>query len=141
VAAEAKALRGVRVLVVDDDVDNRDMLVFVLEHAGVTVDTADTVADAFSAIGRQAPHVVITDIRLPGGESGYDLLRQLHELPAVSGSRIPIIALTGLDADDDAPGPAGPAFDLRLTKPADFDAVLAAIAHVLDGRARKNATE
>ena len=126
---DARPLRGLRVLVVDDDVDIRDMLALVLEEAGLVVDAAGSVVDAVAAIGRAAPHLVITDIGLPGGESGVDLLRRLRSVSATRG--IPVIALTGTDMVDDGEHPAKYGFDVRLTKPADLDNLLAAIGRAL----------
>jgi len=115
--------------VVEDDADIRDLLAIVLEDAGLVVDAAGSVVHAIEVIARAVPHLVITDIGLPGGESGIDLLRRLRSLSATRA--IPVIALTGTDTDDNGEHPAAHAFDVRLTKPADIDELLAAIGRAL----------
>ncbi len=116
-------------LVVDDDADNCDVMAAMLEHAGASVVTAQSVADALSAFANETPHVFISDISLPG-ENGFSLLRKVRALPPSRGGNVPAIALTGYthleEIDDDVHG-----FQAQLTKPIDFDQLLAAISRAV----------
>src|ERR1700685_2172983 len=101
-AMQCTALRGKRVLVVDDDNDNREVLTVILELNGAVVASADSAAEAVKAFEAHPPHLIISDIGLPD-EDGFTLLRRLRSLPAGQGQRVPAIAVTGYDqADADA---------------------------------------
>jgi CheY-like chemotaxis protein len=126
---DSSALRGIRVLVVDDDADNCEVLAAMLEHCGAHVVTAQSAAEALSAFEIQVPHVLVSDIGLPG-EDGFALLRRVRALAPSRGGNVPAIALTGYShferVDDDAHG-----FQAQLTKPIDGDQMLAVISRVL----------
>src|SRR6202035_783486 len=72
---ERPELRGTRVLVVDDDADNREMLAMILEYSGALVATADSAAEAMCVLERERSQVLISDIGLPD-EDGFSLLRR-----------------------------------------------------------------
>ena len=75
-ARDEPALAGIRVLVVDDDRDIREVLQFVLERQGAVVTVAASAAEALAALERSMPDVLLSDIAMPG-ETGYDLMRQI----------------------------------------------------------------
>jgi CheY-like chemotaxis protein len=85
-------LTGVRVLVVDDDDDSRDILDAVLCYRGALVSSADSVREALAAVHRVGPDIIICDIAMPG-ESGYDLVRAIRRDAGLR--HIPVIAATG----------------------------------------------
>jgi CheY-like chemotaxis protein len=129
-AQDGEPLRGVRVLVVDDDVDNREMAAITLEHCGARVTTAGSVAEALLAVEKERPDVLISDIGLPD-EDGYSLLRKIRALPGSRGASLPAIALTGRGRDEDREQRARvDGFQEHLTKPVTVDGMLAAIARV-----------
>jgi CheY-like chemotaxis protein len=80
-----------RVLVIDDNTMNVDLVGFVLEGAGFTVSSARDATEALASIGPFAPDLILMDIQLPGMD-GLALTRQLKADPATS--HIPIIAFT-----------------------------------------------
>jgi CheY-like chemotaxis protein len=129
-ALETVDLRGTRVLVVDDDADNCEMLATVLTHCGALVATADCVAEALVAFERERPHVVISDIGLPD-EDGFTLLRKLRGLLQTHGIRVPAIALTGYASPEDRRQVDREGFQAHLTKPVELDVMLATVARVL----------
>jgi CheY-like chemotaxis protein len=132
-------LHGVRILVVDDDADQRDMLAVVLVHEGAVVRPAGSVEEAMHEVLREPPHVIVTDVRL-NGETGFDLLRGLRALPAdPAGGRVPVVALTGF-GDDEGPRDPDHTFDARLRKPVDFDELLHILAGLLGGGRSGDAT-
>jgi|SRR5580692_11196606 CheY-like chemotaxis protein len=126
---DSSDLRGIRVLVVDDDADNCEVLAAMLEHNGAHVVTAQSAAEAFSAFEKEVPHVLVSDIGLPG-EDGFALLRRVRALPSSRGGTVPAIALTGYShlepVDGDVQG-----FQAHLTKPIDMDKMLAAVSRVV----------
>jgi CheY-like chemotaxis protein len=126
-------LHGVRVLVVDDDADNCEVLAAVLELSGARVVTAQSAADALLSFEKEIPHVLISDIGLPG-EDGLALLRQVRARSPSQGGNVPAIALTGYTHLEKGAEPAH-GFHARLTKPVDFDQVIAAVARALESRA------
>jgi CheY-like chemotaxis protein len=124
-------LRGARVLVVDDDADNREMLASVLTHSGALVATAESAAEALSVFERERPHVLISDIGLPD-EDGCALLRKLRALPIASS--VPAIALSGYGDPEDCAEASLAGFQAHLTKPVELPIVLATVARMLGSR-------
>jgi CheY-like chemotaxis protein len=127
---DSARLRGARILVVDDDADQREMLMAVLEHGGVVVTTANSVAEALTLVEREPPDVVISDVGMPG-EDGLSLVTKLRARPSVSGKDVPAIALTGYDAPQDREQVLKAGFQAHLTKPVSLDELLATLAGVV----------
>jgi signal transduction histidine kinase len=121
-------LRGVRVLVIDDDSDTRQVLRLMLEHAGASVGLASSVAEAHEAFRQTRPDVLLCDIGL-GSDDGYSLLRALRALPRELGGGVPAIALTGYAKPEDRARALVAGFDLHVAKPgpADLPAVIAGL--------------
>jgi CheY-like chemotaxis protein len=90
---DVQPLEGVRVLVVEDDDDTREMMSCLLEESGALVTSAGCVAEAFAVFVGQKPNVVVSDIGLPG-KSGYDLVSRIRSLPPQLGRDTPIIAVS-----------------------------------------------
>jgi len=116
-------LRDVRVLVVEDDDESRDATTALLEVCGARATAVASVADALSAVGREAPDVIVADIAMPV-EDGFDLIRRLRD-----GSRrvIPMVALTAFASRDDESRILAAGFDAYLSKPIDGTELVAAV--------------
>lgn len=91
-------LRGVSVLVVEDDEDTQSMLRTILETEGAAVTTASTAAEGLQSFLSLQPDVVVCDLGLPGAD-GYALLRQIRGLPGILGGTTAAVALTGYAAE------------------------------------------
>ena len=95
ISSEVSAkLKGMSILLVEDDKDSRDMLEMVLSIYGVKVESAESVREAVEKLRALRPDVLVSDIGLPG-EDGYDLIRKVRALPPHEGGEVPAIALTG----------------------------------------------
>jgi CheY-like chemotaxis protein/anti-sigma regulatory factor (Ser/Thr protein kinase) len=126
----AHTLDGLRVLVVDDEPDARELLRTVLGTAGATVTAAASVAEARAHLLSSRPDVLIADIAMPG-EDGYALIRGIRQDEHASGqSRLPAVALSAYAREEDRARSLGAGFDVHLTKPLDYGALLQAIADV-----------
>lgn len=110
------SLAGVRVLVVDDELDAREVLRGVLEAAGATVLTANGAEDAMSTIRRERPDVLISDIGMPGRD-GYHLLRVIRTLPVEEGGRTPAIAVTAFARVEDRTRALLAGYQVHIAKP------------------------
>jgi signal transduction histidine kinase/ActR/RegA family two-component response regulator len=123
-------LTGMRVLVVDDEADARELLVAALTHSGATVASATSCEEALALLavaGSDRPHVIVSDIGMPR-EDGYELIRRLRSLPREQGGRIPAVALTGYANAEDRDRARAAGYQEHVTKPMDPYAVIAAIA-------------
>ncbi len=127
-------LRGVSVLVVDDDPDTREALEVVLRHAGARVRTAGSVPEALRASIESAIDVVVTDLAMPDRD-GYALLEALRGDEAAAGRHVPIIALTAAATPEDRQRVDSAGFALHLTKPVEPVEMLKAVAMATSGRA------
>jgi len=116
---------GVRVLVVDDDVDFLESLEVALRGRGAVVKTATSVQSALTALETWAPDVLISDLGMPD-EDGYALIRSVR----AGGSTVPAIALTAYAADHDRERSLAAGYQRHVGKPADPTAILEAIADV-----------
>ena len=88
-----------RVLVVDDEADIRELITVVLESHGMSVKAVASAAAALEALEPFQPDVLVCDIRMPGG-SGYDLMRQIRDLEAKAGGHLPATAITAYQDED-----------------------------------------
>jgi PAS domain S-box-containing protein len=121
-AGDAPARGGARpprrVLVVDDSTDAADSLAMVLQMEGHEVRTVYEGAAVLEAAGAFRPDVVLLDIALPGGLTGYDLAPRVRKLPGLENALL--VAVTGYGQEDDKRRAEEAGFDAHLTKPADL---------------------
>ena len=118
-------LRGVRVLVVEDDAEEREFLVALLDAAGADVRSASSAPEALATLAWWRPGVLVSDIGLPGGD-GYDLMEAVRALPETA--RVPAAAVTGHAAPEDRRRAMRAGFQAHLAKPVDPDRLLHVIA-------------
>jgi PAS domain S-box-containing protein len=125
------ALGGVRVLLVDDDADTREMLGMVLRQAGAEVAEAAGAEDAVAAFSCDTPDVVLSDIGLPDTD-GYGLMRRLRALGPRSAPATIAVALTGWARSEDRAAALEAGFQAHVVKPIDplqLVALLARLVH------------
>jgi len=94
-----QSLDGLRVLVVDDEADAREFITAVLESRGISVTAVASAAAALEALEQFPPDVLVSDIRMPGG-NGYSLIQQIRALEAKQGVHIPAAAITAYLSED-----------------------------------------
>jgi signal transduction histidine kinase/CheY-like chemotaxis protein len=110
------SLDGVRVLVVDDEKDTRDVLTAVLEQHGAAVATAGSVDEAMMRLAGETPNVVLGDIGMPG-EDGYSLMRRIRGLPPERGGTVPAAALTAYARGEDRMQALLAGYQVHVPKP------------------------
>jgi PAS domain S-box-containing protein len=123
-------LEGIRVLVVDDDADARDLLGMVLTQARADVVTVASSREALALLEEAPPDVIVSDIGLPE-ENGYDLIRRVRALAAKNGGEIPAIALTGHARTEDQGRALAAGYQVHVAKPVEPAALISAIASVV----------
>jgi signal transduction histidine kinase/response regulator RpfG family c-di-GMP phosphodiesterase len=109
-------LSGLRVLIIDDEPDAREMVARVLTLAGAKVIQAESVVEALQAFGKHRPELIISDIAMPD-QDGYDLIRQIRELPPSEGGHVPAIALTAYAREEDRARAMAAGFGMHVAKP------------------------
>jgi CheY-like chemotaxis protein len=122
-------LKGLKVLVVDDEADARDLLKRVLEDCGAQVECADGAQAAVEAVAAHRPHVLVSDIGMPGTD-GYELLRQVRMLGAGQGGNVPAIALTAFARSEDRVRALRAGFAVHVAKPVEPSEIIATVASV-----------
>jgi PAS domain S-box-containing protein len=125
----AVRLDGLRVLVVDDDMDTLTLLVTVLRASGAETLAATSAPSALETFVAATPDVLVSDIGLPG-QDGFSLLEAIRGLPAAAGGRVPAIALTAYARAADRDQALRTGFDLHMPKPLDPEQLVAAIANL-----------
>ncbi len=119
-----RSIQGLRVLVVDDEPDARDLLAVLLSRVGGQVETAESVAEALVVLEGFQPDVLVSDIGMPD-EDGYSFIRRVRANETLK--RLPAIALTAFTRAEDRARAHAAGFDLHLGKPVDPDLLIAAI--------------
>jgi signal transduction histidine kinase/ActR/RegA family two-component response regulator len=113
---DEKLLRGMHVLVVDDEDDARALLDATLTQYGAHVTTASNAAEALATIERDPPDVLLSDIAMPE-EDGHALIRQLRGRPPSQGGNIPAVAVSAYASVDDGLAAEEAGFQAFVTKP------------------------
>jgi CheY-like chemotaxis protein/two-component sensor histidine kinase len=108
-------LAGVRVLVVDDDRDTRELLTEALGESGARVTSADSARRALEVLIADGADVLVSDIGMPE-EDGLSLMRRIRSLPGDRG-RIPAIALTAYARAEDRLQAINAGYQMHMTKP------------------------
>jgi signal transduction histidine kinase/ActR/RegA family two-component response regulator len=128
------SLEGLRILVVDDEADARELLIQILKESGVEVVGVASADEAIRVLTEQASRldVLVSDIGMPN-EDGYTLLRRVRSLPPESGGRIPAVALTAYARTEDRRAALLAGFQCHVAKPVELAELIAVIAN-LTGR-------
>jgi len=114
--AEPPRLDAVRVLIVDDEADARELVSTVLQSQGAEVAIASSVSEALAQLAAFQPQVLVSDIGMPR-EDGYSLMRQVRSLPLEQGGRIPAVALTAYARAEDRRRALMVGFQSHVAKP------------------------
>jgi CheY-like chemotaxis protein len=109
--------QGLRVLVVDEDGETRELVANALRRVGAQVRTAASAVEAMADVDRHPPSVIVSDLEL-AGEDGYPFIRRLRALDPEHGGTIPAAALTAKGQPDDARRALEAGFQRHLAKPA-----------------------
>jgi PAS domain S-box-containing protein len=130
------SLDGLKVLVVDDEADTRELIGEVLKECGSEVIITRSAAEAFAAIEQHKPDILISDLGMPD-EDGYSLIEKIRALPSERGGDIPAAALTAYARAEDRMRVLRSGFQFHLPKPVD-SAELVTVVASLAGRAYKS---
>ncbi|MFN2510913.1 MAG: PAS domain S-box protein [Pyrinomonadaceae bacterium] len=128
-------LDNLKVLVVDDEADTRQVLLAMLGQCGAEVITADSTATALLLLEQMKPDVLVSDIGMPV-EDGYELIRKVRALPEERGGGIPAVALTAYARPEDRLRTLRAGYQMHIPKPVEIAELVAILANVA-GRYRK----
>ncbi len=121
------SLQGLRILVVDNNIDSCDLMTMMLQPYGVEVQVAFFVQQALEIFVQWQPDVLVSEIALPK-EDGYALIRQVRTLTTARGKEALAIAVTAYATEQTRQRALSAGFDLWFTKPLNFDEFLAVLA-------------
>jgi PAS domain S-box-containing protein len=122
-------LDGLRILVVDDELDTRELLKQGLEYCGAVVRVASCATEAIDEIMTNVPDILISDVGMPDID-GYDLIRQVRGLPLEKGGKVAAIALTAYTRIEDRLHALRAGYDMHVPKPVELAELVAVAASV-----------
>jgi signal transduction histidine kinase/ActR/RegA family two-component response regulator len=129
-------LDGLRVLLVEDEADARDLLVMMLEQYGAKVTAASSAAEALKAMESAAPDVLVSDIAMPVID-GYALIRRIRSLESERGTPIPAVALTAYARGEDRQSALEAGYQVHVPKPVEPEDLASVLAKLTKGRASR----
>ncbi|HKB71509.1 MAG TPA: response regulator, partial [Thermoanaerobaculia bacterium] len=127
--AEPPDLSGLRVLVVDDEPDAREVVGEILKSANAAVFGFGSADEALAGLEETAPDLIVSDIAMPGGD-GYEFLREVRRRERETGGRAPAIALTAYVRREDRSRALAEGFDRHVSKPIEPENFLAVVAEL-----------
>ena len=122
-------LENLRVLVVDDEADTREILMAILVKCGADVESAESVSEALKRLEEGNFNVLVSDIGMPE-EDGYELIRKVRELPKERGRRLPAVALTAYARAEDRVRVLRSGYQIHVSKPVEPTELIAVIANI-----------
>src|SRR6266436_5491821 len=125
-----RILDGVKILVVDDDPDTRDLVTTILTRCGSEVRSSESAADALLTFQEWHPDLLVSDIGMPQVD-GYGLIRKLRKLKSKRAKQIPALALTAYATDEDRTLALSAGFQMHLAKPIEPESLVSSIAAAL----------
>ena len=133
VSDEDKQLNGVKILLVEDDPDSREVLHLLLEQSGAEVDSTNSAQNAMNLLRESngnLPDVLISDLAMPN-EDGYSLIERVRKLTAESGGEIPALALSAFASNDNKDKAYSAGFQKYHTKPFEPDLIIQDILQIV----------
>ena len=124
------SLAGIKILVVDDDYNSKEVLALILKEEDAEVKAVATATEALSIIEQYRPQILLSDIAMPD-LNGYELIRQIRELPV--GKNLGAIALSGYASKEDYHNSLAAGFDRHLNKPLDVNTLLEVVSQLANG--------
>lgn len=124
-----RALEGISIVVVDDEIDARDLLETILSAASAQVYTACNSREALELVKSKKPDLLISDIGMPG-EDGYALIHRVRELSPGEGGTLPAVALTAFVRGEDRRRAIREGFQMHIAKPVEAEELIAAAANL-----------
>jgi CheY-like chemotaxis protein len=122
-------IAALKILVLDDEADARELLRTVFEQCGGVVTTASSATEALRLIEAVKPDVIVSDIGMPG-EDGYSFIKRLRSSPHAAGARIPAVALTAYARAEDRTRALVEGFNSHTAKPVDPHELLVVVANL-----------
>lgn len=126
-------LASVRVLIVDDEPDGRDLIIAALSECGADVVGAGSAAEALARLSSEHFDVLVSDIGMPG-EDGYALISKLRARPAEAHGRLPAVALTAFARGEDRTRALAAGFDVHVAKPVEPAELVLILARLVERR-------
>jgi signal transduction histidine kinase/ActR/RegA family two-component response regulator len=131
ITRDAPSIKGLHVLLVDDDQDNLQLLSLTLAECGADVQTARSVAEAFEVLQWYQPDVLVSDLAMPG-EDGFSLIEKIRMLETVSGHTIPAVALTAYARVEDRTRALSAGFNMFVPKPVESSELINALSNLIE---------
>ncbi|MBD2506465.1 PAS domain S-box protein [Nostoc muscorum FACHB-395] len=126
-------LNGIKVLLVDDERDTRELIAFILEQSGAVVNQTASAVEALQTMPQFQPNLLLSDIGMPEID-GYMLMRQIRAMSPEQGGTIPAIALTAYAGEADYQQAIAAGFGQHITKPVEPAKLVRAIANLIYSR-------
>ncbi|MDF5706714.1 MAG: response regulator [Nostoc sp. S4] len=131
-AKKSLSLKGLRLLVVDDDPDTRKILAILFKLEGAEVIAVASAPEALEAVSSLQPDILICDICLPG-EDGYSLLEKVRKVnKQQTHPEIPAIAMTAFVDEQDSTSALLAGFQTHIYKPIDLKELVCVVTHLID---------
>jgi CheY-like chemotaxis protein len=130
--ADPLRLKGLHVLVVDDEQDARELLTAILTQSGAVVTSAAGVADALQKLSTAKPDLLVSDIEM-AHEDGYSLIRKVRVMEEGGGRKTPAIALTAHARTSDRLRALTEGYQMHIPKPVEPAELVLAIANLTHG--------
>jgi CheY-like chemotaxis protein len=128
---KASALGGLRLLLIEDEPDTRELLLFVFEMEGAEVETVETMQEAFGVLRQTQPDVILSNVNLPDG-NGYVFIHEWRKLEVKQGQTfIPAIAVTAADRAVNEPLAIAAGFQSFVQKPIEPELLVAIVVDVI----------
>ncbi len=133
-SATSKPLADIKILIIEDDADSREVLHLFLEQSGAVVKSAESARKALELLRESEndlPDILVSDLAMPE-EDGYSLIKHIRQLPAADGGSIPALALSAFASNDDKRRAFDAGFQKYHTKPFEPDGIIEDIQEILN---------
>ena len=130
-------LKGVKILIVDDERNSRDAFAEILGSYGAEVSTAGSTGEALLVFSKFKPHILVSDIAMPG-EDGHSLMRKIRALPEVQGGNVPSLAVTAFAGVEDVQRALDAGFNVHLAKPVNGQQFARVLGHLFKPKLTRN---
>jgi signal transduction histidine kinase/ActR/RegA family two-component response regulator len=115
-ASEFRSLDGLRVLLVDDELETREIISTVVERTGAEVKSCKSAREALNELIEWRPDVILSDIAMPD-EDGYSFINRVRSLPQNEGGNTPAAALTAYAREEDRKQALAAGYQMHIAKP------------------------